>query len=377
MRPGDGPHTVSRLRTIVVPAAVFQSVIVGGAYGTGREVVEYVSAYGALGGLLAIGAIAVCFALILSASFEFARVFDAWDYRHFLQTLLGPAWLAYELMFALLLILILAITGAAAGRALANTFDVPASLGIALLFASVVALNYFGRAIVQRTLTAGAAVLLVGLIAYTATVVFSDDAIILDRIDIRAIEPGWWLSGIKFAVYNSALIPVLIYCARGLPDRRSAISAGLLAGTFGVIPAVFFHLTFIAGGPEVLEQALPTYWMLEHFATPAALSLYVIILFATIVQTGVGVLQGLNERLDGWYQDKYAIPLSPMTHGIIAGVVLCASLVLARFGLVALVAKGYGTLAWGFFIIFTLPVLTIGLGKIRTASTTRNGAIPE
>lgn len=30
----------------IVPGAVFQSVIVGGGYGTGREVVEYVSSAG-------------------------------------------------------------------------------------------------------------------------------------------------------------------------------------------------------------------------------------------------------------------------------------------------------------------------------------------
>ena len=35
----------------IVPAAVFVSVVMGGGYGTGREVIEFFTRYGLLGGL--------------------------------------------------------------------------------------------------------------------------------------------------------------------------------------------------------------------------------------------------------------------------------------------------------------------------------------
>ncbi len=364
---------MNRIRAIVVPAAVFQSVIVGGAYGTGREVVEFISAYGALGGLLAIATAGVSFGVVLAASFEFARVFAAWDYRQFLRALLGPAWIAYELMFAVLLIIILAVTGAAAGKVLTDALAVPSAVGIAILFVCVVILNFFGRSIVERTLGAGAIVLLTGLLAYSTAIFFDENTALWQHVNAGSVAPGWWLSGTKFAVYNSALIPVLLYSARDLPDRASALWAGALAAVFGVLPATLFHLTFVAGGPQLLDEALPTYAMIERFM-PAAAPLYVIILFATIVQTGVGVLQGLNERLDGWYLEHRARALSPAFHALVAGFVLLCSLVLSHLGLVALVARGYGGLAWGFFFVFTLPLLTAGLHKIarheaqRTAS---------
>lgn len=139
--------------------------------------------------------------------------------------------------------------------------------------------------------------------------------------------------------------------------------AGALAALFGVLPATLFHLTFIAGGTVLLHEALPTYTMIQRFV-PAAAPLYVAILFATIVQTGVGVLQGLNERLDGWYLERHARALSSTSHALAAGFVLLCSLVLSHLGLVALVARGYGSLAWGFFVVFTLPLLTTGLWKI-------------
>lgn len=354
---------MNRIRSIVVPAAVFQSVIVGGAYGTGREVVEFITSYGAFGGLLVIGVSGVCFGLVLTASFEFARVFRAWDYRQFLRTLLGPAWIAYEFMFAALLVIILAVTGAAAGKVLADAFAVPSMVGIAVLFLLVIVLNFHGRRIVERTLSAGALVLLTGLLAYSVAIFVHTDTVLLGRLDTDAVAPGWWLSGMKFAIYNSALIPVLLYSARDLADRTSTLMAGALAALAGVLPAALFHLTFIAGGPQIIDQTLPTYWMIDRFM-PMAAPLYVIMLFATIVQTGVGVLQGLNERLDGWYLEQHARVLSPAFHAVIAGFVLLCSLALSHLGLVALIARGYGGLAWGFFFVFTLPLLTVGIHKI-------------
>jgi uncharacterized membrane protein YkvI len=49
-----------------MPAAVFQTVIIGGGYGTGREVVEYVTKHGAWGGFIATAIIAIIFAAVLS-----------------------------------------------------------------------------------------------------------------------------------------------------------------------------------------------------------------------------------------------------------------------------------------------------------------------
>ena len=41
-------------RVLIVPSAVFLSVLFGAAYGSGREVVEFVSSNGPTGGLVAI-----------------------------------------------------------------------------------------------------------------------------------------------------------------------------------------------------------------------------------------------------------------------------------------------------------------------------------
>ncbi len=355
---------LSFIRAIVIPAAIFQSVIVGGAYGTGREIVEYISRFGSLGGLLAIAVIAVCFGLILSVSFEFARMHAAWDYRSYLRKLLGKAWFAYEILFLALLVLILAITGSASGSVLHDRFGFSELLGTSLMFFAVVVLNYFGRKFIKSALSYGSLILMGVLVVYAIAVFRVSFTDIKATLQTLEVNPGWLESGITFAIYNSALVPAIVYCASGLSSRSQAFSAGVLAGIFGVFPAVIFHLSFLAGYPEIIDQPIPTYWMIEQLGFSVLLTVYVLVLFATIVQTGVGVLQGFNERLDGWHRESSGTPLSRTQHALFAGGLLLFSLLLSKAGIIDLVAKGYTALAWGFIIIFTIPTLTLGLLQI-------------
>ena len=359
---------MSRLRKLaaiyLVPAGVFQSVVVGGAYGTGREVVEFVSGHGPWGGLLAILAITLGFWAVLAASFEFARVFRVYDYRNFLRALLGRGWVAYEICFMLLLVIVLAVTGAAAGQVLADTFGIAPLSGTLAMLAAVVVCNFFGRHLVAMTLTAGAIALSGGLLAYGALVWHSAGGAILDSFAAHPLAADWMTDAAKFTMYNSALVPVLLYASADIERRGQAVGAAFIAACAGVLPALVLHLSFMADYPAVTKEALPAYWMMTRYASQGFLWVYVALLFMTIVQTGVGVLQGLNERLDAWRMETHPRGFSPAFHALLAGVVTGLSLLMSQMGLVALIAKGYGTLAWGFLVVFTLPLLTVGIWRI-------------
>jgi uncharacterized membrane protein YkvI len=358
--------TPSRIvQAFVIPAAVFQSVIVAGGYGTGREVVEFLSRFGPTGGLLATGTVALCFGIILSVTFEFARSFQAYDYRRFFKHLLGPGWIAYELLFAVALVLILAVVSSAAGTILRDSFDVPLMIGVAVTLGAVVVFNYFGRNLVEGSLTVWAVVLTTVLIAYCILVFMNEGATIRNNFSAGGIERGWLMSGLQFSLYNSAIVPVILYCARGIQERSEALVGGFLAGFMGAFPGLGCHVPFMAGYPEILDAEVPSYWLITRLGIPGLLVIFLIVLFVTIIQTGVGVLQGLNERLDTWFTETRGRSLDPWIHALVAGGVLAASLVLANVGIVNLVAKGYGTIAWGFMLVYSIPVLTVGVLKIR------------
>ena len=63
-------------RIYIIPGAVFQSVMIGGGYGTGREIVEYFTSYGFLGGLFGL---CIAFAVSGHCSGADLRVFPSFS----------------------------------------------------------------------------------------------------------------------------------------------------------------------------------------------------------------------------------------------------------------------------------------------------------
>ena len=51
--------------------------------------------------------------------------------------------------------------------------------------------------------------------------------------------------------------------------------------------------------------------------------------------------------------------------GLAAGILLISIFLADKIGLIDLIAKGYGALTWGYWLVFLIPLLTIGVIKIR------------
>ncbi|PKL02046.1 MAG: hypothetical protein CVV55_06455, partial [Synergistetes bacterium HGW-Synergistetes-2] len=113
----------------LLPGFIAQSVLIAGGYGTGRELVEYFGQYGPTGGLMGMGLTFVLWAALFAISFEFARVFKAYDYRTFFERLIGKGWIIYEIAFVVLLCLIMGVVGAASGSILRDSFGLPPIVG--------------------------------------------------------------------------------------------------------------------------------------------------------------------------------------------------------------------------------------------------------
>lgn len=349
--------------TYLVPAAVFQSVIIGGGYGTGREIVEYVTRFGPTGGLIAIGVIATLFIAVLSTSFALASKFKLFNYRDFLKELLGPLWIVYEALFLLLLVLVLAIVASATTTLAESAFSIGPRVVWCVLTLTVLSFTFCGRSTVKIALT-----------FWTLTLMCFLVALILQTMPLSS--PLWpastnptdyngaVLSGMQFAVYNSALIPVLMYAASAIESSSQAIKSGIIAGFFGTAPALLLHLGFIGFYPEINNVPVPTYYLVEQLNSTGAVYIYFLILIGTILLTAVGVLQGVNDRIDSWLREAGRNMLPNWARATSALGIILISLLLSQLGLINLIAKGYGALSWGFMIVFTLPLLTVGVRKL-------------
>ena len=175
-------------RVYIVPGAVFQSVMVGGGYGTGREIVEYFTSYGAIGGLLGIGVAYLVLASVLAVTFEFSRHFSAYDYRSFFKYLLGPGWVAFEILIILLFLLILAVLAAAAGNILRDNFGIPYVVGLSIMLGVVGVLTFFGQKFIEKVLTFWSFFLYAVFLVFFVSVFSGDGVSLTDSIAKAEIQ---------------------------------------------------------------------------------------------------------------------------------------------------------------------------------------------
>ncbi len=354
------------IRIYLIPGAILQSVMIGGGYGTGREVVEYFSRYGSLGGIFSIGIAALSIAVVFGLSLEISRVFKVYDYRNFFKVLLGRFWFVYEILVAMLFMLVIAVIGSAAGGILSTELGIPAFTGMVLMLFSVVFLTFFGRNLVMLVLAYWSIFLYTVFILYLVFVfIYFGDALMAQP---SSVNEGWFVSGLQYSFYNVPAVPIILYAAQAIETRREAVLAGLIGALIAIVPALMLHVSFISQFPSILSTDLPIYDVFLRLDLGWLKLLYLVVLFGTFIETGAGNIQGFVERLDGWWVEKTGNALSQRFHAMIAGLVVLMASVLAQFGIVSLIAEGYGTLAWGFMLVYIIPLLTIGVWKLVKSS---------
>ena len=140
----------SFFQRFLLPGLAFKAVVIGGGYATGRELAEFFLPSGPWGGLAAMLLAMLLFSLICIATFLFARATGTRDYLSFFKALLGPGWVAFEAVYILFVILILAVYGAAAGAIGEAVFGLPTFAGTLALMAGIILVVTFGNKSVER-----------------------------------------------------------------------------------------------------------------------------------------------------------------------------------------------------------------------------------
>lgn len=348
----------------LLPGLVFQGVVIGGGYATGRELVEFFLPHGPIGGLLSMGVAALIWSLVMAASFELCRMTHSYDYKSFFQQLLGRFWFLYEIFLLLLMIVVLSVIGAAAGEISHNLFSTSALVGTMGLLVAIGVLTFYGSHIIEQFM--GAWSILLYLCYFSLVVLcfvtFGED--IQTSYQTATVTSGWALDGLRYAGYNLATVPAVFFCLTHITRRKEAISAGLIAGMIGMSPAVFLFVAMMGKYPEIGQATIPSTELLSHIGLPWFSILFQAVLLGTLVQTGVGLIHSINERIAATLHDR-GKEMPELARPAVAIVLLLVALVLASaFGLVSLIANGYGLLTFGFIAVFVVPVLTIGTYKI-------------
>lgn len=356
----------TRFQRWILPGLAFKAAVIGGGYATGRELAEYFIPSGPQGGVAAIIVAMLAWSGMCALTFAFAHATRSYDYHAFFARLLGPFAFVFELAYLVFMVLILAVFGAAAGAIGHAMFGWPTLVGTLLLMVAIGAFTAYGNHAVERLFK------WVSFFLYGVYVLFA--VFVLAKFGGQAAEQfstpvradGWLGGGLTYAGYNIVGAVMILPLARHFLTRRDAVVAGVLAGPLAMLPGLLFFVCMIAWYPAIGAQALPSDFMLRQLDMPVFHLLFQAMIFSALLESGAACVHAANERVAAAWRTQRATELSRAGRFAIAAVLLVGSIfIAARFGLVDLIARGYRALAWLFLVVYVLPLLTVGVWRLR------------
>jgi uncharacterized membrane protein YkvI len=132
-----------------------------------------------------------------------------------------------------------------------------------------------------------------------------------------------------------------------------------------MLPGAIFFISMLAFKDEIRSAALPSAFLLGKLGATWFTWAFQLAVLSTLVDTGVAMLHGINERVAATYEERRR-PMPRALRPTLAVVIMVLSVYAAgAVGLVGLIAKGYGWLTYAFIALVILPVLTVGIVRIR------------
>jgi uncharacterized membrane protein YkvI len=356
-------------RRYLLPGFVFEAAVIGGGYATGRELAEFFLPAGPRGGLLGMVVSMLVWSAVLAVSFELARRARAYDYRSFSKLLLGRGWFLYEIAYFLLIVLVLAVMGAAAGEIVNSLLGAPKLVGSLLMIVSVAVVLVFSSAAIERFLSLSVGYLYLVYFVFVAWSLLAFG----DRIELAlSAEPvgrRWLAAGVTYAAYNVATVPAVLFSVRHLTRTREAVVAGLLAGPLGMLPGFAFYIAMIGDYREIGTAALPSAFLLAKLHAPWFEWAFQAAVLLTLVDTGVPILHAVNERVAKAYAERQRVMPRLLRPALALGIMVVSVFAASAVGLVGLIAKGYGLLTYAFIALLVVPVLTVGVYALTSRTT--------
>jgi uncharacterized membrane protein YkvI len=356
----------------LLPGLVFQSVVIGGGYGTGREIVQFFLSLGPAAGLAAMALSTAIFSIVCAVTYEFARTHQTFEYQSFFRSLIGRFSWAYELTWLVFMLLVLAVVMSAAGHILVDVFGLGYWVGVVGMAIVIGVLVFLGTEMIEKAFSVWSILLYLvfGVLLTWSMVRFGPriwDTLLTGSAPTEDGLPGgsWLIGGISYAGYNLAIIPALLFSVRELRTRRESMLAGLLVGPIAMIPAFVFFVAMLGLYPDIVTAAVPATPLLEALDSRWFLVAFQVMLVGTLLETGTGFIHSVNERVAKALSARPGNrELGKRGRAVIAVGWLGLAVSVAQFGLIDLIAKGYGTMAWVFIGVYVLPVLTLGTWKL-------------
>ena len=291
---------------LILPGIVLQSVLIGGGYATGREIVEYGAKFGAMGWLAGVGTF-LGFAIIAALSFELIRLYKVYDYKSFIKEIGGPLWIVFDIVYFLFMIVIIAVMASATGSIVEQTLGLNYWVGVAAITIVVGVLNFFGARLIERFETYGTIALYIGYIIF-AIIVISNNHQNISQVFAtgdtsfvpNTTAPAILWSGVLYCAYNLVVVPSSFFTIKRQTKTSESIISGIIGGILMTIPwfLTYFAVMCFYPNEDVLAASVPWLSMMQGVAGPVVIGIFGIVMGWTLIETSTGIIHACIERVN-------------------------------------------------------------------------------
>lgn len=347
----------------LIPGFIFQSVVIGGGYGTGAEIAQFFGVSGMKGGLLGLLVTMVVWGVICAITFEFSRIFKTYDYGSMMQKLLGPVAYAYDLTYYLMMFIVLGVVNATASAMMDKMIPGTGWAGIAILSAGTIFLVFKGTKMIENVLAFWSYVLYAVYIVFVVCVYGKFGDAIANSFTTSTVGGDWLGNGLVYSFYNLVVVPLILYTVADFESRKEAMVSGFLAGAVGVVPGILLLLAMGCDMANVVKASVPVMVVFDKLDMRWLYITFEVVLFGTLIETETGFVKAFTDRVEVFLNNR-GKKMSEVNYVSMVLAVVLIGVAISAFGLLNLIAKGYGTACWLFLFLYAVPMCTIGLYRV-------------
>ncbi|WP_320170271.1 hypothetical protein [Maridesulfovibrio sp.] len=365
-------------------ALVWFSSHFGGGFASGRQIVafylnhDWTSIFMPAVSMFIMG-ICMYYSMVIAARFK------VYDYSSWSKKLYGGigffAVPIYEILVNAVLLLATAVAFATGGTILTKLFGTSYMMNTFFIAAVIFVFTIYGSELVRKSAVVVSVMLIASmLLIYLPNIIHYFPKIVQN---LKAIKSGeiavsgsgsfadalWW--GVKYGTLHCCAIGAYIVHAQVCPNKaclRKAIGIGILINCLIMYLTYFGILAFADQG--IFKEAVPALFVVMHGQGGAWMTTLIsVCIVVGAVSTGVALVFGTTNRLVvlfGRNLDEAEKVRKQRVHSMAASsilVVICW--MVAQFGLIPLIGKGYGSMGWVTMILLTIPIVLRGLGLWR------------
>lgn len=350
----------------------------GGGFASGRQVVEYYVSYGWYATFLPIvsqGLLAVVFYY----AWKFALDKNKYDYRtwalEFYKPIEKVMFPVFELIFQLILITATAVAFATGGATITAAFGTSYILNTIVIAAAILLLTIFGAGLVRKAASFIAIAIILGVIVvYVPNIVVGWGRI---TSNIAGLQSG---AIVNHASFGQALWKTIVYagfqsCCLGaylahsnvlkdVNEAKKAAGWGFVINASILMLSTLGIMVFYQDG--ILTEEVPALFVVVNGVGSAWMTpLISVLIILGAVSTGVNLIYGTTSRVVNIMarNDTDTVRRKKETKRslfVSLGYVI-VTWCIAQFGLIPLIAKGYGTLGYIAVFVIILPLLIKGI----------------